>query len=82
MVFANNSIREMVSLNHNAISCKQFGAHFKFCQVKTHDQTAYEHHDLNISQWFQKASVCAKIMQEFKFTYLPLHLPVRKHLCF
>ena len=72
----------MISLNRNAISCKQFRTLFKFCQVKTHDQTACEPHDLNVSQWFQKASVCAKIMQKFKFTYLPLHLTLRKHLCF
>ena len=30
------------------MSCKQLGAHFKYCQVKTHVQTACDPHDLNI----------------------------------
>ena len=29
-------------------SCKQIRAHFKYCQIKTHVQTACESHDLNM----------------------------------
>ena len=49
--FANKNVDIMISPGCKAFSVlsdKQIRAHFKYCQVKTHVQTARESHDLNV----------------------------------
>ena len=50
-VFANKNFDVMISSACDAfrvLSYKQIRAHFKYCQVKSHVQTARESHDLNM----------------------------------
>ena len=49
-VFANKNVDLMISLGCNPFrvwSDKQIRAHFKYCQIKSHVQTAFESGDLN-----------------------------------
>ena len=50
-IFVNKNVDVMISPGCNAfriVSDKQIRSHFKYCQIKTHVQTACESHDLNI----------------------------------
>ena len=71
-IFANKNVEVMINPGCNAFcvtSDKQIEAHFKYCQIKTHVQTACESHDLymdfrSFDNGFKQLCV-ANFMQEY-----------------
>ena len=53
-------------------SCKQIRAQFGLYQVKNHDQTARESHDLNMDFYGLKQLRATNSMQEWRFADGPL----------